>query len=82
MRVPCIHGVNDSEEQIQATARLVKGFGVERIALLPYNLAAGAKYKWLDRPYPLPETQGQSEEDMAKLAETCRREGLVVQVGG
>ncbi len=50
VRVTCIHGVNDSEEQIRATARLVKGFGVRRIALPPHNTAAGAKYKWLDRP--------------------------------
>jgi pyruvate formate lyase activating enzyme len=82
VRVPCIHGVNDGVEQIQATARLVKGYGVERIALLPYNTAAGAKYKWLDRPYPLEATQGQSDEYMARLAEICRDEGLAVQVGG
>lgn len=82
VRVPCIPAVNDGEEQIQATAKLVKGYGVEKIALLPYNTAAGAKYKWLDRPFPLEQAQGQSEEHMRSLADICRNEGLVVQLGG
>jgi pyruvate formate lyase activating enzyme len=82
VRVPCITGVNDSPEQIRATAALVARLGIGRIALLPYNAAAGAKYEWLGERFAFPGTRSQSEPEMATLAEICRAEGLDVQVGG
>lgn len=44
-RIPLIPGVNDTEENLTATAQLLQQLGVHRIELLPYNTAAGAKYK-------------------------------------
>jgi hypothetical protein len=63
-------------------ARFVAGAGIRRMALLPYNSAAGAKYQWLCAPFALADHQTQSAETMSALAELCRREGLAVQVGG
>ena len=82
VRVPCIAGVNDSPEQIQAVSRLVSGMGLSRIVLLPYNGAAGAKYEWLGWEFALPHAATQSEETMNELADICRRDGLHVQIGG
>ena len=82
VRVPCIPGINDSPEQIQATARVVAGFGIGRIALLPYNGAAGAKYEWIDRAFSMPDTEPQSDQYMRRLADICQSAGLEVQVGG
>ncbi len=82
VRVPCIPGINDDAEQIGAIARFVAGLAVERLALLPYNAAAGAKYQWVGRPYTLSDRETQTEEEMASLAEIARKEGLQVQVGG
>ena len=83
VRVPCIPGVNDSEEHIGDVARLVSGLGIGKIALMPYNSATGAKYEWLDRPFTLPGNQKtQGQEYMESLAKVCRDEGLEVQVGG
>ena len=82
VRVPCIPGINDSEEQIQSVVRFVNGLGIRRMALLPYNSAAGAKYQWIDRPYPLSDKVTQSSEYMNLLAGLCRAEGLQVQIGG
>ena len=82
IRVPCIPGINDGKEQIRSIARFGAGIGVDRIVLLPYNGAAGAKYEWIGRSYSLRAKETQTGEHMASLADLCRREGLQVQVGG
>jgi pyruvate formate lyase activating enzyme len=82
VRVPCISGVNDSEEQIGAIAQVVAELGLSKIVLLPYNSAAGAKYEWLDCDFALPHAQTQSDEKMNALADVCRRNGLAVNIGG
>lgn len=52
-RVPLIEGVNDDAENLDATAELLRGArSLLRVELLPYNHAAGAKYKMIGQPYP------------------------------
>ena len=51
-RVPCIPGVNDSEGDRAAFCAFAAGAKVE---FLPYNAAAGAKYRMLGRVYPMDE---------------------------
>lgn len=82
VRVPCIPGVNDSPQQISSTAQFVAEVGIERIVLLPYNGAAGAKYEWIGMDYELDGVETQSDEYMNRLSDLCRQEGLSVQVGG
>ena len=77
-----IAGVNDSVDQIADTARFVAEIGLSRIALLPYNGAAGAKYAWIDRPFAFDGRETQTKDHLAALADVCRLEGLTVQVGG
>jgi pyruvate formate lyase activating enzyme len=51
-RVPLIPGVTDTEENLTATARLLEGAkALERVELMSYNRAAGAKYGQLGLPY-------------------------------
>ena len=50
-RIPLIPGVNDTAENLEATAQFMAACGVKRIELLPYNKAAGAKYKSVGREY-------------------------------
>ena len=50
-RIPLIPGVNDTEENLQATAAFLVELGVHQIELLPYNRSAGAKYRSLGRSY-------------------------------
>lgn len=50
-RIPLIPGVNDTAENITQTAAFMRDLGVTEVELLPYNKAAGAKYKALDRSY-------------------------------
>ena len=82
IRVPCIPGINDSAQHIGDAARFVAGLCLQRIVLLPYNGAAGAKYGWIDQPFILADRETQTEEYMVSLADICRDEGLLVQVGG
>lgn len=82
VRVPCIPGINDSEDQIRETALLVSSVGLKRISLLPYNSAAGAKYEWIGTPFELSERASQDEDYMQVLAEICQTAGLEVEIGG
>ncbi len=45
VRVPLVPGVTDTDENLAAIARLVRGLpGMLHVELLPYNRAAGSKY--------------------------------------
>ena len=52
VRIPVIPDVNDSEKNMKATAALLHGAPMlEKVELLPYNKAAGAKYAGLGMNY-------------------------------
>lgn len=54
-RTPVIEGVNDSAENLSATAELVKNArNMIRFELLPYNGAAGGKYPMVGKEYEYP----------------------------
>lgn len=82
VRVPCIPGINDSLEHILSLALAVADMGIARIALLPYNAAAGAKYEWTGRRYALAHLETQPEAHLAALAKACEEAGLSAQIGG
>jgi pyruvate formate lyase activating enzyme len=47
IRVPLVPGVTDSDENLAAIARTVRGLpGLLYVNLLPYNMAAGSKYQY------------------------------------
>ena len=50
-RIPLIPTVNDTEDNIIATARFMKECNVNYVELLPYNKMAGGKYLMLGRKY-------------------------------
>lgn len=50
-RIPLIPTVNDTEENLHATAKFMRKCGADRIELLPYNKLAGAKYLMMGREY-------------------------------
>ncbi|TAK21029.1 MAG: glycyl-radical enzyme activating protein [Chloroflexota bacterium] len=81
-RLPCIPGLTDTNENVAACADITARLGLTVIHLLPYNNAAGAKYRWLGRDYALDALVTQTAERMEELACICRSRGLEVQVGG
>ena len=50
-RIPLIPTVNDTIENIEATAKFMQENGVNRVELLPYNTSAGAKYAAAGKKY-------------------------------
>ena len=58
-RQPIIPGVNNTEENVRATAKFIKSLGREDLAiqLMPYHRMGTAKYAALDMPYELEELQ-------------------------
>ncbi len=82
VRVPLIPGRNDDEENIRRTAAYAVHVGIKRIALLPYNSAAGSKYEWMGGEYTLSGLDTQSPEKLEELAAIARAAGLETQVGG
>jgi pyruvate formate lyase activating enzyme len=55
VRVPLVPGVTDLDANLEEIAKTIQGFpGLQRVDLLPYNRAAGAKYEYLGMQF-LPE---------------------------
>lgn len=50
-RIPLIPSVNDTARNIAESAELLSALKVNQVELLPYNRAAGAKYKSINRSY-------------------------------
>ncbi|MBI4318871.1 MAG: glycyl-radical enzyme activating protein [Chloroflexi bacterium] len=76
-RIPMIPGVNGSDENLTALAKLVRSLGDGVAAnLLPYHRFGIAKYKALDRAYRLTEVRSPSAEQLEKAVELFRRHGV------
>lgn len=62
-RIPLIPGVNDTRENMEATARLLNGAkGLQRVELLRYHKTAGAKYPMAGLPYNPPFDENKEPE--------------------
>ena len=71
VRTPVIPGFNDTEEDIRAITRYVRGLGVPAYELLPYHRYGEQKYLMLDRKLPMGEAILESEhfEELRKVME-------------
>jgi pyruvate formate lyase activating enzyme len=75
VRVPLIPGITDTEENVRALYAFMRDAGLGRVALLPYNPSAAAKYEWLDRPYEL-DAEPQDEAYLERLVGMAGEMGL------
>ena len=78
IRVPLIPTVNDTYENMEATAKLLEGAQMlEKVELLRYNKAAGAKYSGVGMEYhpDFPENQ-----DPQVILEPFERRGIRVDI--
>ncbi len=53
VRIPLIPHVTDTDENLQAIFAFMRQVGLKRVALMPYNPSASAKYEWLGRTYEI-----------------------------
>ncbi len=79
IRVPLIPGVTDTSENLGGLFAFMCEVGLKRVALLPYNPSAGAKYEWLGQSYEI-EAEPQDGECLAGLVAQAQAEGLEAEV--
>ena len=79
LRVPLIPGVNDTPENLEATARLAEGAkSLVRVELLRYNRAAGAKYDGFGMRYA-PQFDTEKEPNALKTPFEARKMEVMVR---
>lgn len=84
IRVPVVPGLNDSDENILATASFAAELGdnLQGIELLPYHKLGIEMYRRLGREYSLENLETPDEAHMERLKEIAESCGIVVQIGG
>ena len=84
IRIPVATGLNDSDENILATARFATGLGsnLQRIEILPYHKFGTHLYDQLGIEYKLKDVDPPSDERMEKLKELIESCGIKAQIGG
>ena len=84
IRIPTIPGLNDSDDNITATAAFAAGLGknLQRIELLPYHQFGTQTYTQMGKEYQLEETQPPSDDHMKCLEAIVEAQGVAAQIGG
>jgi pyruvate formate lyase activating enzyme len=80
VRVPLIPGVTDTEENLEAIFDFMVEAGLARVALLPFNAAAPAKYEWLGREFRV---TGEPQDDafLEAILQRARAKHLEARLG-
>ncbi len=79
VRVPLIPAVTDTDANLAAVFSFMRSVGLKRVALLPYNVSAAAKYEWLDLPFEI-DAEVQSPQRLEAMLAAARAEGLEAAV--
>jgi pyruvate formate lyase activating enzyme len=81
VRIPVIPNVNDTMENIRATARYVRKIGLEVINILPFHRLGESKYRKIGKIYRLANQASPSDESMYRLKSMVEAEGVICFVG-
>ncbi len=81
IRTPLIPGINDDQENIRRTALFARGLGIGRMQLLPYNMMAGEKYRWIGLGYELEGMETQNSDKLKTLSRLLEDIGLTPVTG-
>jgi pyruvate formate lyase activating enzyme len=81
VRVPIIPNINDSEENIRATARFVSSIGLDVMNILPFHRLGESKYRRIGRTYRFADQAPPSDAHMNRLRGIVEKEGLICFVG-
>lgn len=80
-RIPLIPGINDDEENLQASGKFLASLPhLEGVELMGYHDIAQAKYQALGWEYKLPNTRPPTEEAMSHAADLLRSHNLQVAI--
>lgn len=79
IRIPVIGGINDDDENIKSSAAYVhEHLPQTRMELLPYHRYGAIKYEALGLPYDHPEFSTPGKEEMERLRDLVRAEGMEI----
>jgi pyruvate formate lyase activating enzyme len=82
VRIPFIPGLNDSEENLRSSAKLLAGLkSLERLDLIGYHNYSLSKYEQLGKPYSLT-MPAADERYMGKILDLFAGYGINAQLGG
>lgn len=82
LRIPLIPGINDSRENLEATARLASSLhNVRRVTLLPYHKTGVQKFRRLGMECTLALLEPPTQEQLRAAAAVFESAGLPVAVG-
>ncbi|MBD3180986.1 glycyl-radical enzyme activating protein [Candidatus Poribacteria bacterium] len=80
IRIPLIPGITDTEDNLRNIFRFMDKFGLSSVALLPYNVSAGAKYDWLGLNYKI-QGKVQNNDQLAEFVEMAQDFSLKAVIG-
>ena len=81
VRVPVIPGCNTAPRNLEKTADYLSSLSISRVDLLPYNEAAGSRYRSIGKDYALESLERCSQDEMDKIVAGFRAFGLDARVG-
>ena len=83
IRIPLIPGITDTEENISQIGDYISKLScVQQVDILPYNKMGEDKYRRLEKPYLLNNTNSQTNERISQIKEHLESHGLTVKIGG
>lgn len=83
IRIPIIPGINDSEENIYASASICKKIGksLQLVQLLPYHRLGISKYNRIGKKYALASLEPPTKSQMEAIKNIFEKYSLPVQIG-
>ena len=83
VRVPVIHGINDSNTHIEATAEFLLTLkNIREVNLLPYHKIGIAKFERLNNPGFIMENFAGKNNNIGEIKSKIEKYGFSVKVGG
>jgi pyruvate formate lyase activating enzyme len=84
VRIPLIKGINDDDDNIEATAAFVAGLSGEKkpVSLLPYHNIAAGKHLKLGQPFDASGMAEPTDADIQRAIAIFAEHGLTATVGG
>ncbi len=81
VRLPLIPDINDSTDNLQASADFLRQLGIERVEVIPYHEFAATKYELLGHTYPLHDRKPYTAEQVVEKQQTLAARGFTVKIG-
>jgi len=82
IRFPVITGINDTVDNLEAIAKLMKKLSLTQIDLLPYHAIARDKYRRMGKEYLVGSVKEPNEEKIQEMIKFYSEKGFAVGVGG